>query len=381
MNAPLTGLRIIEFAGLGPGPFCAMMLADHGAEVIRVDQPGAPHGVAGDPVTNVLHRSRRTLSINLKSEGGVNVARRLCANAHGIIEGFRPGVMERLGIGPEILFADNPALVYGRMTGWGQNGPMAHAAGHDLNYIALSGALHATGRAGQKPTPPLNLVGDFGGGGMMLAFGVLAALFEAQRSGRGQVVDCAMTEGSAVLMAMIAGLRAEGRWRRERGVNTFDSGAHFYEIYETADGEFISVAAVEPQFYRLLMEKIGLGDEAAVGGQFDEALWPERKRMLEGIFISKTREEWCSVLEGTDACFAPVLSMDEAPEHPHNVARAAYTRVDGAFQAAPAPRYSRSKTVPPQALRKGERVSDEILASFGYSADEIQNMRVAGFIA
>ena len=335
MTGPLQGLRIIELAGIGPGPFCAMMLADHGAEVIRVDRPGA-HIDARDP----LLRSRRLVTADLKSPEGVAFVRDLAKTADGLIEGFRPGVTERLGLGPDVLLADNPRLVYGRMTGWGQFGPYAASAGHDINYIALAGALHGYGRAGEKPTPPINMVGDFGGGGMMLAFGMVSALLHAAKTGEGQVIDCAMTDGAATLSAMIWGFRANGIWADERGVNLLDTGAHFYDTYETADGKWISIGSIEPQFYALLRELAGLADDPDFDAQMDRAAWGPLKAKLTALFLTRTRDEWCALMEMTDVCFAPVLSMAEAPAHPHNAARGTFIEAGGVMQPAPAPRYS-----------------------------------------
>ena len=322
MAGPLAGINIIEFAGIGPGPFCGMMLADQGATVTVLHRPGK----APDPRL-ALSRSRKLVEIDLKSEEGIATARQLVKEADGLIEGFRPGVMERLGLGPDVLLGENPKLVYGRMTGWGQYGPLAAAAGHDINYISLSGALHAFGRAGDKPTPPINMVGDFGGGGMMLAFGMVSALLHAKTGGMGQVVDCAMTDGSATLMAMIYDFHNIGQWRDERGVNLLDTGAHFYDTYETADGKFISIGSIEPQFY---------------------AQWPVLKEKLTDLFRTKTRTQWCELMEGTDICFAPVLSLTEAKEHPHNVERQTFVDVGGLQQPAPAPRYSVTVSDPPK---------------------------------
>ncbi|WP_416907940.1 MAG: CaiB/BaiF CoA transferase family protein [Polymorphobacter sp.] len=339
MPGPLHGIRIIELAGIGPGPFAGMMLADHGAEVIRIERPGARLD-GRDP----LLRSRRMMALDLKSAEGVARVLELAKTAHGLIEGFRPGVLERLGLGPDALHAANPALVIGRMTGWGQSGPYAQAAGHDINYIALAGALHAYGRAGEKPTPPINMVGDFGGGGMMLAFGMVSALLHAQKTGEGQVIDCAMTDGAATLMSMIWGFRANGIWRDERGVNLLDTGAHMYDSYETADGKFISIGSLEPQFYAELRARAGLADDPDFDAQMDQRQWPALKAKLTALFKTKSRDEWCALMEMTDVCFAPVLSMAEAPTHPHNAARQTFIEVDGVMQPAPAPRYS--KTIP-----------------------------------
>jgi alpha-methylacyl-CoA racemase len=334
MTGPLAGIRIIEIASIGPGPFAGMMLADHGAEVIRVERPGGSF-VASD----VLARSRRVVMLDLKTQSGLKTAKSLIQDADGLIEGFRPGTMERLGLGPEIL-NENPKLVYGRMTGWGQTGPYAPWAGHDLNYIALSGALHAIGNAGERPLPPLNLVGDFGGGGMMLAFAMVAALLHAQRTGQGQLVDCAMTEGSALLLSMMYSMIADGSWRDERGVNIIDGGSHFYQTYGTSDGKYVAIASIEPQFYRELRERAGLDDDPTFDPQMDRTSWPILKQKLSELFLTKSRDEWCRLLEYTDACFAPVLSMGEAPSHPHNRARSTFVEVGGVIQPAPAPRYS-----------------------------------------
>lgn len=344
MPGPLSGLRIIEMAGIGPAPFAAMMLADHGAEVIRVDRPGTPHAPC-DP----LLRSRRSILLDLKSPDDVETLRALCRTADGLIEGFRPGVMERLGIGPEVLLADNTNLVYGRMTGWGQDGPLAPAAGHDINYIALSGVLGALGRSGEKPTPPINLVGDFGGGGMMLAFAMVSALLAVRMGGEGQVIDCAMTDGSALLAAMIWGFRADGSWREERGVNLLDTGAPFYDTYETACGGHVALGAIEPQFYAQFLELAGLADNPLFDDQNDRGRWSEQKRALSALFGTRTRDEWNAIFKVSDACCAPVLTMSEAIAHPHNRTRGTFIEIDGIVQPAPAPRYSRTPCDMPRA--------------------------------
>jgi len=336
MPAPLHGLRIIEMAGIGPAPFCGMMLADHGAEVLHLHRPGAAPDLR-DP----LLRGRTALEVDLKHPDGVAKVRELAASADGLIEGFRPGVMERLGLGPEVLRADHPALVYGRMTGWGQTGPLAQAAGHDINYIALAGALHAFGRAGVKPTPPINMVGDFGGGGMLLAFGMVAGLLGARTSGLGSVIDCAMTDGSALLMSMIWGFRETLGWRDKRGANLLDGGAHFYDTYETADGKFIALGAIEPHFYTRFRELAGIADDSEFDPQMDRSAWGPLTDRLTTLFRTRSRDQWCALLEGTDACFAPVLSMAEAPGHPHNAARGTFVERHGVVQPAPAPRFSR----------------------------------------
>ena len=373
MTGPLAGVRIVEIAGIGPGPFAGMMLADHGAEVIRVERPGGAANAGKD----ILARSRRTIAVDLKSPDGVAVVRDLASTADGLIEGFRPGVMERLGLGPDVLIGVNPKLVYGRMTGWGQDGPYAQAAGHDINYIALAGALHAFGRAGEKPTPPINLVGDFGGGGMMLAFGMVSAILHARGGGTGQVIDCAMTDGSALLMSMIWSFRAQGIWSDDRGVNLLDTGAPFYDTYETADGAFLSIGSLEPQFYALLCEKAGLGADFLP--QMDMAAWPDRRAALTDLFRRRTRDAWCAIMEGTDICFAPVLTMAEAPAHPHNAARGTFVEAGGVTQPAPAPRYSRTSTRAP-VMPRAEADTDSVLAGLGYAPDRIAALRSAGAI-
>ena len=372
-TAPLAGLRILEIAGIGPGPFCGMMLADHGAEVIRIERPGETglSNAAKDP----LLRSRRSIVLDLKKPEAVLAVRKLAKDCDGLIEGFRPGVMERLGLGPDVLLADNPALVYGRMTGWGQTGPMAREPGHDINYIAISGVLHAIGEAGGKPVAPINLVGDFGGGGMMLAFGMLAAILQAQATGQGQVVDCAMTEGSAVLSSMIWGFRAMGRWNDPRGTNLLDGGAHFYDTYETSDGKWVSIGAIEPQFYAGLRRVMGL-EGAEWGAQFATTGWPDLKVELARRFRTRTRDDWVFAFEGHEVCFAPVLSFDEAVAHPHNQARGVFVEAGGVIQPAPAPRYSVSETVPPRMARGAE--TGAILAENGFSEEEIAALHKAG---
>ena len=337
-SGPLSGLKVLEFSGLGPGPLAGMLLADMGADVVCLDRPPIKQTNASD----VTARGKRLVEADLKSEGGLSLARALASRADVLIEGFRPGVMERLGLGPDELLSANPGLVYGRITGWGQHGPLSQAAGHDLNYIAISGALAAIGERGGRPIPPLNLVGDFGGGTMFLLFGVLCALQERTRSGRGQVVDAAMTDGAMALMAPILGMRARGRWAGPRGSNLLDGGAHFYSTYRCADGAYVSVAAIEPQFYRLLREKLGILDLPEFESQMDAGRWPELGQRLEAIFAQRTREEWVELLEGTDVCFAPVLEFDEVHLHPHNVARNSHVTLGGVIQPAPAPRFSRT---------------------------------------
>ncbi len=344
MAGPLTGMKVIEMAGLGPGPFCAMVLADLGADVVRVARPG----VAPDPL-DVLARSRTVLNLDLRDPQAVQEVLALVAQADVLIEGFRPGVMERLGLGPDVCLARQPRLVYGRMTGWGQHGPLSHAAGHDINYIAISGALHAIGRDGEAPVPPLNYVGDFGGGAMLLAVGILAALHETQRSGQGQVIDAAMTDGAALLSSMMYGFKAAGQWSNHRGDNMLDGGAFFYDTYVCADGRHVAVGAIEPQFYALLREKCGIADDPVFDAQMDRQAWPVLKLRLAEVLRTRTRDEWCALLEGTDACFAPVLDWDEAPEHPHNRARQTFTHLQGVLQPAPAPRFDRTPADAPHA--------------------------------
>ncbi|WP_425230258.1 CaiB/BaiF CoA transferase family protein [Sphingomonas sp.] len=365
-DAPLKGIRIVELAGIGPGPFAGMMLADHGAEVIRIDRGG--RGGFSTDAKDPLLRSRRSVSLDLKQPGAVAAVRRIVAQSHGLIEGFRPGVTERLGLGPDVLLADNPRLVYGRMTGWGQTGPMASEPGHDINYLAISGALHAFGRAGEKPTPPINMVADFGGGGMMLAFGMLAALLHAQKTGEGQVVDAAMTDGSALLMSMIWGFRAMGRWGDRRGENMLDTGAHFYDTYATSDGKWVSLGAIEPQFYAKLRAVMGL-DTPEWDRQMDPRSWGPLKAALTRRFGEKTRDEWVAAFAGHDVCFAPVLGFDDALADPHNRARATFVEAGGITQPAPAPRYSVSETVAP--AMSGERDDAAVLAALGFDAQEI----------
>ena len=346
MAGVLEGITVLEFAGIGPGPFACMMLADHGARVIRIERPGATGRYGDGGNRDILNRSRERLALDMKDPSAIAQIRELTKTADAIVEGFRPGVMERLGLGPEVLLGDNPKLVYGRMTGWGQDGPMAPLAGHDINYIALSGALHTYGRKGEKPSFPVNAVGDFGGGGMLMAFGVVAAILSARAIGKGQVVDCAMVDGAAILSAMTYTFFGNGIWRDERGVNLLDSGAHFYDTYETADGKWISIGSIEPQFYALLRHHAGLADDPAFDAQMDQAGWPVLKDKLTALFKTRTRDEWCGLMDGTDICFAPVLSLAEAPKHPHNVAREAFVEDGGMVQPAPAPRFSGTPAPP-----------------------------------
>jgi alpha-methylacyl-CoA racemase len=373
---PLAGIRIVELAGIGPGPMAAMMLGDMGADVIRIDRLTSSSAFNVEPRHAVHNRSRRSIAIDLRNSAAADIVLRLIAKADGLIDPFRPGVTERLGIGPEPCLARNQKLVYGRITGWGQDGPLANRAGHDINYIALAGVLNAIGRKGEKPVPPLNLVADYGGGGMLLAVGMLCGLIETMKSGRGQVVDAAMIDGSALLFGMVAGLNAAGIWRDERGVNILDTGAHFYEVYETKDGKHVAVGAIEPEFYRILLQKLGLSDEP-LPGQMDRSSWPSMKARFASTFKTKTRDEWCNLMEGVDACVAPVLEGNEAATHPHARARQAFVEIDGAVQPAPAPRFSRTKpSSPTLAPRSGEH-TNAILRDAEFSEHEIKQLKTA----
>jgi len=376
MSGPLQGTKVIEMAGIGPGPFAAMMLADMGADVLRVDRP---HARVLNPHQDVLNRGRRSVAVDLKHPDGVQTVLRLVEQADALLEGFRPGVMERLGLGPDECLAHNPRLVYGRMTGWGQDGPLANAAGHDINYIAIAGVLNNFVRNGQAPTPPLNLVGDFGGGGLLLAFGMVCGLLEAARSGQGQVVDAAMVDGSAILTTMIYAFLAMGIWQDAPGTNMLDTGAHFYEVYETADGKYLAVGAIEHQFYAELLQRTGLENED-MPYQMDRAHWPAMKERFAALFKTKTRDEWQQLLEGTDACVVPVLSLSEAHEHPHNRARQTFVQRDGVLQPAPAPRFSRTGADiagPPPS--PGEH-TDAALADWGFSPEELAKLRETGAV-
>jgi alpha-methylacyl-CoA racemase len=377
---PLDGMKVIEVAGIGPGPFCAMMLADMGADVIRVDRASRvrPRDSATPP-TDVLNRGRRSVAIDLRRPEGIVTLLRLVEQADALIEGFRPGVAERLGFGPDVCLERNPNLVYGRMTGWGQDGPLAQAAGHDINYIALAGVLGLLGRAGEPPAIPLNLVGDFGGGGMLLAFGVLAGLYHVGRGGRGQVVDAAMVDGSALLSSMMHGLRAEGAWRDRRGTNVIDSGAHFYDVYETKDGRFVAVGAIESKFYGELLELVGLGD-ADTPSQWDQNQWPGMKDRLAEVFRGRTRDEWDELLLGTDACYAPVLELSEVADHPHNAARKTFIDVAGITQPAPAPRFSQTPANVQRPPAHPGQHTLEVLAGWGWTDDEIESLRDSGAV-
>ncbi|MFV3371294.1 CaiB/BaiF CoA transferase family protein [Pseudomonas sp. NY15435] len=376
MAGPLTGMKVIEMVGLGPAPFCAMLLADMGAEVIRVQRPGQELGERAR--FDVLGRGRRAIALDLRRPEGVETLLQLTEGADALIEGFRPGVMERLGLGSGECLQRNPKLVYGRMTGWGQTGPLAQAAGHDINYIALTGALNAIGRPGEKPVVPHNYIGDFGGGGMLLAFGVLCALLEAQRSGLGQVVDAAMTDGTALLSAMMYGFRAAGRLSDERGVSLLDGGAHFYDTYECADGRHIALGAIEPQFYAEFLQRCGI-DDPQFQGQMDPRQWPALKEKLSALFRQRNRQQWCELLEGTDACFAPVLDWAEAAEHPHNRERGTYLELDGVLQPAPAPRFSRTPAATPTTA-SGDSQSAAVLRDWGLPQVRIDALKSAGVI-
>lgn len=375
---PLSGFRIIELSGIGPGPFCGMMLGDMGADVIRIDRPGGNPSSEGGH--DILFRNRRAVAVNLKHPDGVKTVLKLCEKADAIFEGYRPGVAERLGVGPAQCLAANPKIVYGRMTGWGQTGPLANAAGHDINYIALTGALHAIGRRGEKPMPPLNLVGDFGGGGMLMAFGIVCALLEAQKSGKGQVVDAAMVDGASALMAMFYGLKANGLFSDQRGTNLLDTGAHFYDVYETKDGRYVSIGSIEPQFYALLRQKAELPDDP-FAAQFNMQAWPAMKEKIAEIFKLKTRAEWCELMEGTDVCFAPVLNLDEAPKHQHALARQSFHEIKGVTHPTPAPRFSRTHA---DVLKPMTRVGTDtkaVLADYGLNATDIDALLASGAVA
>jgi alpha-methylacyl-CoA racemase len=381
MTGPLSGITVVEIAGIGPGPFAGMMLADLGATVTRVDRlsGGGLMTLLSAGRADVVSRGRRSIAVDLKSAKGVELVLRLVDSADVLIEGYRPGVMERLGLGPDVCLVRNPRLVFGRMTGWGQDGPLAQVAGHDINYIALSGALGAIGRRGETPVPPLNLVGDYGGGGMLLACGVLAALLSVARTGAGQVVDAAMVDGSAVLMAQFYGMSALGRWTGERGTNLLDTGAPFYDVYPSADGGYLSVGPIEPAFFAILLERLGI-DDIEAGSQYDPRSWPALRLRLAGEFAARTRADAAELFADVDGCVFPVLSMSEAPQHPHNVARGTFVTRDDVVQPAPAPRFSATPTqlkLPPPAV--GEH-TDAILADLGLSGDQVRRLREAGVV-
>ena len=381
MAGPLSGYRIIEIAGIGPGPFCAMLFADMGAEVIRVERAQAVRPGASGKITDISVRSRKNIAIDLKSPEGVEALLTLVEKADAIIEGFRPGVMERLGVGPDACLARNPKIVFGRMTGWGQDGPYALAAGHDINYISLAGALAHYGREGQDPTPPLNMVGDFGGGGMFLAYGVVCALLEAQKSGKGQVVDTAMVDGTAILMSMFWGMKQAGVYDEDRpGTNLLDTGAHFYDAYKTKDGKYVSFGSIEPQFYAEMLQKLGLENDPEFARQMDKSAWPNLKKRMREIIAGKTRDEWNAIFEMSDVCYAPVLTMSEAAEHPHNIARNAFLDIDGVKQPAPAPRFSRTvPATPTPGVHPGQNTR-EVLAAWGIPAGEVDALIEKGAV-
>lgn len=381
MAGPLHGVKVVELAGLGPGPFAAMLLADLGADVIRVDRAGAARGGNPDaPPADVLLRGRQSIAVDLKAPEGAETVLRLIEQADVLIEGFRPGVCERLGLGPDVCLERNPRLVFGRMTGWGQDGPMAQRAGHDINYIALSGTLSMIGRSDDRPVPPINLVGDFGGGGMMLAFGVLAAVLEARTSGQGQVVDASMVDGASLLASMMYGMRAMGMWDGGRGSNMLDTGAHFYEVYETLDGKFVAIGAIEPQFYDELLERLEVNPDD-LPAQHDATKWPEAKAVIAARIAERTRDEWDAVFVDSDACYAPVLEADEAIAHPHNVHRGTFVTIAGVDQPAPAPRFSRTPNARPTPPAHAGQHTDVALERWGFTATEIDELRSANAIA
>ncbi|MGI9247693.1 MAG: CaiB/BaiF CoA transferase family protein [Woeseiaceae bacterium] len=381
-SGPLAGIRVIELAGIGPGPFCAMLLSDMGAEVISVERPGS--STATKKADVVCWRGRKSIVVDVKQAEGVKVVLDLVRDADVLMEGFRPGVVERLGLGPDVCHEVNPGLVYGRMTGWGQDGPLAQVAGHDINYISLSGALHGIGRAGDVPVPPLNLVGDYGGGGMLLAFGIVSALVDKNRSGKGQVIDASMLEGSALLSSVFYGMRAQGLCGVQPGENALGTAAPFYEVYETRTGpgkerQYVSIGPLEPQFYNLLLSLAGLPEED-FHPQQDETAWPRRKEKLRELFLTKTRDEWCDVFAGSDACFAPVLSIDEAPAHPHNLARGSFVEIDGITQPAPSPKFSRTSPSVPRPARTPGQDTKVLLAELGYTPSDVERLKESGVV-
>jgi alpha-methylacyl-CoA racemase len=380
-TGPLAGLRVVELVGLGPGPFAGMLLADMGADVLRVDRLDAARAVdRSRPAASAMNRGKWSVAIDLKQPDGVGALLRLIERTDAFFEVFRPGVAERLGFGPDVCLARNPRLIYGRLTGWGQDGPYAQAAGHDIDYLALAGALEPLGRAGQPPTPPINVLADFAGGGMLLAFGIACAAFERESSGTGQVVDAAMVDGAALMLTPFYAGRASGFWG-PRGTNFLDTGAPFYEAYETADGRWIAVGAIEPRFYAELLGRLGLIAEQTFAAQWDKEQWPAQKARLAEVFRTRTRAEWCRLLEHTDACFAPALDPVEAPEHPHHRARGSFLRVNGAPQPAPAPRYSRTPAAVDRPPTHSGDDDDEALAAWGFTLAEVHELRAAGAIA
>jgi alpha-methylacyl-CoA racemase len=370
---PLNGIKVVELAGIGAGPFCAQMMADMGADIIRIDRKST-NGPKKNYKFDVMNRNRRSVALDLKNPVGVNTVLRLIDKADALIEGYRPGVAERLGIGPEVCLGRNAKLVYGRITGWGQDGPLSHAAGHDINFIALSGALHAIGYRNQPPVPSLNMLGDFGGGGMMLAFGIACGIIEAQKSGRGQVIDASMLEGTALMMNLFFGLKAAGEWTDERENNLLDGGAHFYRCYETSDRKWVAIASIEPQFYDLLLKLTGISDTEFLDNM-NKHKWPQLIEKLSDVFRAKSRDEWCDILEGSDVCFAPVLSLEEVPDHPHNKARGSFIEVDGIVQAAPAPKFSRTKPDFPKSPPLIGEHNETALKDWGFSKIEVDELK------
>jgi alpha-methylacyl-CoA racemase len=380
---PLEGKRIIEMGGIGPAPVCGMMFADMGAEVILVERkrdPARKSAMLEDANMTIMNRGKKSIVLDLKKEGATDVVLQLLRDADGLIEAFRPGVMERLGLGPEQCLEANPSLVYGRMTGWGQDGPLAHAAGHDINYVALSGALWYGGRADSPPAVPPTLVGDIAGGSMLLAVGMLAAMLNAQATGKGQVVDAAISDGSAAATTLLYALFKAGRWSSGRQDNLLDGASHWYDTYETSDGKYVSIGSIEPQFYALLLEKLGLSQDPDFAPQYDKRRWPQLKQRLAGIFKTKTRAQWCELMEGTDVCFAPVLDFDEAPEHPHNEARGTFTQVDGVIQPAPAPRFSVTRSEIGSGPPEVGQDTDAVLKAAGLSDDQLAVLRERGAV-
>jgi alpha-methylacyl-CoA racemase len=374
-SGPLVGVKVIEFQGIGPAPFCGMLLADLGADVVRIDRKET----VGADRPDLMGRGKRSIAIDLKHKDGVEAALSLIEKADAVIEGFRPGVMERLGLGPDVALKRNPRVVFGRMTGWGQTGPWASMAGHDIDYIALTGALHAMGRAGEPPAPPLNLVGDYGGGALYLAFGLCAGIIEARSSGKGQVIDCAMIDGAASLTTMFYGMRHAGIWNDKRGDNLLDGGAHFYDTYECADGKWLAVGAIEPQFHTVLVQGLGL-DEKDFPGRMDRANWPAHSEKIAAAIRTRSRDDWMKVFDGTDACVAPVLSMEEAPKHPHNVARKTFETAFGAVQPGPAPRFSRTAGAINGVPALAGQHSSDVLKDWGVASERAANFVAGGVV-
>jgi len=375
-SGPLVGVKIVEFAGIGPGPFCGMLLADMGADVVRIDRAES----VGRSYPDLANRGKRSIAVDLKKPEGVEAALSLMDKADGLIEGFRPGVMERLGVGPEVALKRNAKLVYGRMTGWGQTGPWSSMAGHDIDYIALTGALHTMGRKGEPPAPPLNLVGDFGGGALYLAMGLLAGIIEARTSGKGQVIDCAMIDGAASLMTMFFNMKAVGMWTPERDSNLLDGGAHFYDTYECADGQYLAIGSIEPQFHAVLVKGLGLPDDT-FGNYMDRTKWAEHSQTIARVVKTRSRDDWMKVFDGTDGCVAPVLSMEEAPKHPHNAERKTFVEAFGVVQPGPAPRFSRTAGAVQGAPAVAGKNSGDVLQSWGVDAERVKGFLAAGAVA